>query len=78
MVSHRRHPIEKEDSHYGLGETVSSQVLGDAPGPRELEIRESRQCGIGANFASAFLSPPGLLTKAAKADCGEIENMLMG
>jgi hypothetical protein len=29
------------------------------------------------NLTFAFLSPPGLLTKAAKADYGEIEKMLV-
>jgi len=29
------------------------------------------------NFTSAFLSPPHLLTKVAKADYGEIEKMLV-
>jgi len=32
----------------------------------------SEECGIEVNFAFAFLSPPGLVTKAAKADYGEI------
>jgi len=32
---------------------------------------------IQLNFTSAFLSPPGVLTKAAKADYREIETMLV-
>jgi hypothetical protein len=74
--------ISKTGEHEFGKVKTTPQAIHDLIVDREpkrvvMEVCSIGRCSIGVNFTFAFLSPPGLLTKAAKADYGEIEIRLM-